>query len=229
MPNATEGASGFLRLFNSIADQLTGHEQLVAFQLLRHWSENGEIFPGVTRIAERTGLHRTTVMKAIRSLEHIGALRVVRTKGLPNKYTLTGLVRVVAHSDQSSTATSCPDRPNQSLPATQVVAHSDPKKPTKRSNKKPTYGAPWKSVPEDWNPAAEHQTLATQLRVNLRSELSMFRDHEFKSPKRDPDAAFRTWLRKAAQFQKSGNRPPPPQRGLAAHVKTGTLDGLGDE
>jgi hypothetical protein len=50
--------------------------------------------------------------------------------------------------------------------------------------------------------------------VNLESQLVLFRDHEFKDPKSDGDAAFRTWLRRAAAYLPPtgtgrGGKPPP--------------------
>jgi hypothetical protein len=56
-------------------------------------------------------------------------------------------------------------------------------------------------VPADWAPNEGHTELADELRVDLGEQLKLFRDHEFKDPKTDPDAAFRTWLRRAAAYR----------------------------
>lgn len=106
---------------------------------------------------------------------------------------------------------------------TPMSGHISTKRSTKRSTKG---GATWKRVPQDWQPNDAHRALATQLRVSFQSELESFRDHDFSSAKRDPDGTFRNWLRRSAQFQRTSNRAAPPQRGLAPHVKTGTLDDL---
>jgi hypothetical protein len=73
---------------------------------------------------------------------------------------------------------------------------------------KPARGRRWRRVPADWAPDAGHFELAKSLGVSLESQLVLFRDHEFKDPKSDADAAFRTWLRRAAQY-----RPPVTRAG----------------
>lgn len=62
----------------------------------------------------------------------------------------------------------------------------------------------WRRVPESWQPADAHRQLASELHVNLDLELGKFRDHEFRDPKSDADAAFRRWIRTAAEY---GSRP----------------------
>ena len=69
----------------------------------------------------------------------------------------------------------------------------------------------WTRVPDDWaGPNSGHQALASELRVNLAVELPKFRDHEYRTPKSDADAAFRTWIRNAAVFNPA--RPAGPHR-----------------
>ena len=55
----------------------------------------------------------------------------------------------------------------------------------------------WTRVPPAWNPGPEHENLAKIRGIDLEAEAAKFRDHEFSSPKRDADAAFRNWLRSA--------------------------------
>lgn len=59
----------------------------------------------------------------------------------------------------------------------------------------------WRRVPETWQPLDSHAALAAQLNVDLLAEEAKFRDHEFRSPKTDADAAFRTWLRNAGGYR----------------------------
>lgn len=66
-----------------------------------------------------------------------------------------------------------------------------------KSNPKRERSARWRKVPSTWAPSGEHQTLAESLRVDFEAEVAKFRDHEFKDPKSDADAAFRNWLRRA--------------------------------
>jgi len=64
----------------------------------------------------------------------------------------------------------------------------------------------WRRVPEDWRPTDAHRELAAKLVVDFAIELEKFRDHEFRDPKTDADAAFRTWLRNAKRFAGNGVR-----------------------
>lgn len=61
----------------------------------------------------------------------------------------------------------------------------------------------WTRAPEDWKPNDGHRALAAERQVAFDEELAKFRDHEFKSPKTDADAAFRTWLRNAGGYRSS--------------------------
>jgi len=57
-------------------------------------------------------------------------------------------------------------------------------------------------VPEAWEPKPEHVNLAMQLGADLTAELAKFRDHEFRNPKSDFDACFRTWLRRSIELRR---------------------------
>lgn len=65
-----------------------------------------------------------------------------------------------------------------------------------KEEKVPSKRQPWRTVPSDWSPKAEHRAKVqhwTQSRFD--SVLEDFRLHEFKSPKTDPDRAFFRWLK----------------------------------
>lgn len=53
----------------------------------------------------------------------------------------------------------------------------------------------WRRVPADWGPTHQHRELARERGVDFELELGKFRDHDFKTPKRDANAAFRNWLK----------------------------------
>lgn len=59
-------------------------------------------------------------------------------------------------------------------------------------------------LPDEWTPNETHQRIAAEERVNLDRELAKFRDHAKANGRKqeDWDAAFRTWLRRASEFQK---------------------------
>jgi len=76
-------------------------------------------------------------------------------------------------------------------------AKSTQNAPQRRTEAKPEK---WSRVPENWAPTFDHVAMAASLRVDLATEEAKFRDHEFRTPKTDANAAFRTWLRNASQF-----------------------------
>jgi len=80
--------------------------------------------------------------------------------------------------------------------------------------KKPKRAKLWRRVPEPWQPTDEHRRIAAEERKDFERELAMYRDHEFRSPKSDADAAFRTWLRRAPQA--NGVRAPPSMQRVRA-------------
>lgn len=70
-------------------------------------------------------------------------------------------------------------------------------------------------MPETWAPNDGHRELAAQLGVSLDAQVALFRDHEFRDPKSNFDAAFRTWLRRANDYAVRKPNGPPP--GLEQH------------
>ena len=61
---------------------------MVAVIIVAHADRHGVAYPGIDEIARLTGLHRTTVYRAIPHLEVAGILTVTRRKGKANRYRL---------------------------------------------------------------------------------------------------------------------------------------------
>lgn len=79
-----------------------------------------------------------------------------------------------------------------------------PAKPIKRAAKR---------VPIDWMPKPAHFAIAAEEGFapgEIEREIAKFRDHEFRDPKTDWDAAFRRWIRTAAERRPSHERPNQP-------------------
>lgn len=96
---------------------------------------------------------------------------------------------------------------------------AEPDQPTRLGSGRPRR---WRRVPADWAPNQVHFDLAVRLNVSLATETDSFRDHEFKDPKTDADACFRTWLRNAARFGRVlgyGQRSQSSATGLVARAK----------
>lgn len=64
-------------------------------------------------------------------------------------------------------------------------------------------------IRDDWRPNSDHRDLATKLKLDIALEYDRFRDHAVSVGRvcRDWDAAFRNWLRKAAEFTRRGTIP----------------------
>jgi hypothetical protein len=85
---------------------------------------------------------------------------------------------------------------------------SDGKKEKEKENPpsggtKKTRGA---QLRDDWRPTEQHRELANRLKLDIALEYDRFRDHAASVGRvcRDWDAAFRNWLRKAAEFTRKG-------------------------
>lgn len=103
-------------------------EKITLLMLANYASnESGDCYPSINTLADSTGMSRDSVMRAIKSLEDLGLLKVNRRQvegvNLPNSYTLN-LRGVVAHSGEGS-----------STQQGGVVAGSDSNLSTKPINK----------------------------------------------------------------------------------------------
>jgi hypothetical protein len=85
-----------------------------------------------------------------------------------------------------------------------------------------------RQVPESWSPNDAHRDLARQLGVNFDQQLTQFRDHEFKDPKSNFDAAFRTWLRRANEYGARNGTPPGLQQHRQVQAEEARLQPIHD-
>lgn len=206
------------------AARIRAPEKLVMLALLDHWSKaSAAPFPSVGRLAWMTTQCTRTVIRAIASLEAMGAVVVARRSGVSSSYSL--------HPDRCQTVTSDSESPvseshhpsdSESPPP---VTESHPKEPSEVTQEgthlgaspkppkktKPRRGPLWHFVPEGWEPKDSHRSKARELGVSLDAELEKFRNHEFKAAKSDADRAFNTWLTTAANWQ--AQRPVQPRQG----------------
>ena len=54
----------------------------------------------------------------------------------------------------------------------------------------------------DFEPTPEHLSLAMQIGADVQAEAAKFRDHEFRDPKSDANACFRTWLKRSIELRR---------------------------
>ncbi len=122
-------------------------------------------------------------------------------------------------SDVRADSVDAPSR-EPALAPTRVVVSSLPSEEVINPSQKPTVSSspstksrkpkPPKSsrCPETWEPNDSHRGLVAELGLppdRARMALAKFRDHEFKTPHSDWNAAFRNWLRNDAQRTGNGS------------------------
>lgn len=98
-------------------------EKIVLLALAEHADKGGLAYPGYGRIARLTGLHRSTVIRAITVLEEDGVIKVERTTTRDGK--TRNRYHLVALCDWSHDATSSRTRRRWSHSDTGVVAQCD--------------------------------------------------------------------------------------------------------
>jgi len=217
--------TGPLACHQAILDSsLTSTQKLVLFGLHSHWSlARPAVFPSVPRLARLTSLSERTVRRSVADLEAIGVLAITRRQGQSNTHamhfgalplnpghhvtpdTVSPLTELQGTPDTMAGPPLTPCPPKRS---SEEIQGSDPGRPSKREPQPRR----WRRVPETWTPNDAHRALATELGVDIDHELPKFRDHEFRDPKSDADATFRTWLRTAAQYQTSRSTTPASTR-----------------
>jgi hypothetical protein len=82
-----------------------------------------------------------------------------------------------------------------------ISKKSDAPKSLEKPRKQRKLG--WRRVPGEWQPNDRHREIATAEGVDIDRAVEDFRDHEFKTPRKDPDATFRVWLRSPFQATKT--------------------------
>jgi hypothetical protein len=73
----------------------------------------------------------------------------------------------------------------------------------------------WARFPQDWVITAACRQLALELGVSAEREHQKILDHEFKTPRSDPEATFRQWLRRSAEM--ASERRPGGAHGFEQH------------
>lgn len=144
---------------------------------------------------------------------HIPSLREAAAQKCPTDATEATFAGYETETDNDSGEV---DRPPDSLP----VASGCPPRARARSSglglrasasASAEGSRAWRRVPSTWAPNEEHREIARKRKVDFETELASFRDYDFDKPKRDPDATFRNWLRRARPMNGASRREPPKQ------------------
>lgn len=196
--------------------------------LLMFADEQGRCWPSLARLAAVARTSRGAVRRDLAKLEqHQGLFRVRVERARrtehgdldSNRYVLS-LVEGCDHPDPTCDhpAPTCA-HPSPGVGSTEPhgcdhpgptgVITQAPEEDTGRGQKKRTVkrgrAARWTRCPEGWEPNDAHREIARAEGVDFDRQLTLFRDHDFKVPKTDADAAFRTWLR--SPYAKSNGKP----------------------
>ncbi len=216
-------------VFRSSVDSST---KLVALALLDHWSPSTDTFPSIVRLATWTSLDRTTVLRCVRTLEHLGGILVTRQNGASNRYALGRLALLPVARDQSDSTTGRTSRPEPVAPAdptsrttrpevsqevSQEVSHSagrapDPPREGVQRHKRTQRRRSETAMPPDWQPTDAHRAFAAKHQLHLELEVAAFRGWAAGKTTVSWEGTFTTRLANRAKWdlqERSGGRRSP--------------------
>tara|TARA_R100000951_G_scaffold113678_1_gene116184 strand:- start:3620 stop:4321 length:702 start_codon:yes stop_codon:yes gene_type:complete len=186
--------------------------KLVLIKLADNANDKGECWPSYQHIADQCEVARSTVRKHIKDLEHSGLLRIENRKG--PKGNTSNLYHLTLHPVPSE-ITPVPSNSTGGVPSdsTRTYHSSEPiNEPKEATSKKPVARAC--QIPTDWKPNQKHLETCLNNNLDANDVTEHFRDHHLAkgSTMKDWDAAFRTWLRNAAKFNKPSQRTSQPTK-----------------
>lgn len=193
-----------------LASSLPLRAKMLAVVLNEHMPN---AFPGIQLLQSRCSMSRSSVLRAIATLEEAGWLVVKRRNGSGSHYRLIGTVDQ-CHTDTGISGTPVSaghhtgftQTPDQCQPDTAPVSAGHPKQDLKQDpkqkGKRNSAHARKTQLPDDFAPNAGHQSLANELGVDLAKEFPQFRDHHQAkgTTMLKWDLALRTWIRNAAKW-----------------------------
>lgn len=198
-----------------LASSLPLRAKMLAVVLNEHMPN---AFPGIQLLQSRCSMSRSSVLRAIATLEEAGWLVVKRRNGSGSHYRLVGTVDQY-HTDTGFSGTPVSaghhtgftQTPDQCQPDTAPVSAGHPKQDLKQDpkqkGKRNSARARKTQLPDDFAPNAGHQSLANELGVDLAKEFPQFRDHHQAkgTTMLRWDLALRTWLRNSAKWGGNGH------------------------
>jgi len=234
-----------------LASNLRDRLKICAWAIRYFANSNGECYPSAATLGK---IYRTTRRTVFRHLEELAVAGWIRrapgqgASGRGGKTTLIQLKIPGSGDAHSATTSSDPnaevvtetarsgdnlDRSGDSL-ARSGDNHVSPKPVTNRTNrtsaKRGSRRAP-KNYQIDDNMKAwlREQSISFDF---AQTELANFLDHEFRDPRKDWNASFRTWMRNAKKWQSPGTAEPSAQNQvdeLAAKLGLSRESGESDE
>lgn len=160
--------------------QMSATEKAVLISLADNANDHGECWPALATIAERTCLHRATVIRAIEGLERRRYIVADRSNGRHSRYTITPRSDLF-NSDQSHSATGSTARP---------VAQRDPSLSATTGStvrRDPSHSATGPVAQRDTNRKEPSRTVTKSNRQGARTSAP---DH----PQDVPESTWMDWL-----------------------------------
>lgn len=189
--------------------------------------ETDEFYPSIKYLEEKTELNRKTILAGLKELQVMGIIEDTgKRDGLTNQVVVYRFllnraeIGTVPKTEQSQKVTeTVPIFPENSTVFS--VKQSQKRDTETKGNKKETKGKDIKGsrIPENWRPSpSDCSYCASRIRDKPIDEVvDAFRDYwiadsSSRSVKRDWSAAFRTWVRNAVDFSRSGRSSRPNQQ-----------------
>lgn len=213
----------FLR--NEVSKQynLNAYQKLILFYLASYSGSKTECFPAIQTLANDCNISNTSVTRNIKLLEQKNLLKVSRSRGMSNHYTLTlpGTKNTPVSQLVVSDSYDYPhpiDRGPLARSNTNNISNNI-KECTSLFSSNKTRANKKISLPSNMNINKDHQNLANTLSLNVEKEFLNFKEHNLAKGSRfvNWDLAFNTWLRTAAKFvkeKKSSNVPRDVMAGV---------------
>lgn len=186
---------------------LAAGEKLVMLALADNANDEGLCWPSIATIARKCGKGERSVQQALRQLESDGLLTREEVIGKGCKYTLNP--RNKCTPAEIAPAQKTTKTPAESAPKPSGTIIPKKGKPSlgKRAHKKPAV-----PLAEDWYPKPLKSDgvcagiVASWSPGRIERELSKFKDHHLRSDQHwsDWDAAWRTWIQRAPEFERDG-------------------------
>lgn len=171
--------------------------------------EAGTCYPGQERIADMTGMHRSSVVRHLKSLETSGLISRQHRQGRKGQRTSDRYVLHLSNVAPSNVAESnvgesnvASDAGPMSHPAQnqrRTMRQEPSVEPPENRQSSLSRRRPQIPIPDDWQPNALHGEQARARGVDVHREAEAFRNHAESVDRRlsSWDAGFRTWLTKA--------------------------------
>ena len=211
---------------------VSSSEKLVLLVLANYASpETGECFPSQRRFADDTGLTDRTLRNVFKALEDKGLMQR-QERRRPNGSRRSDLIVLTFEgvTRQPETISACrPAQPEMVSGKAETVSALEPsgnrqKKPTPVGvgRARASRRCPSTYQPSDdllvWSVSQGHPADLIEV------ELPKFRDHEFRSPRSDWDAAFRNWLRTSKGDRHERSRQTDHQAAGASDPRRANTD-----